>query len=267
MKCQTQKHFSIPTSANIVVRSAPERGRAIHLPVSCRQSRVLLLLVVVPGGVRDKRNTVSSRTKLCRPIKRKRRRGHNSRRGTQRSRDERETTILSLKIRTARLELIAANKELFQSESDLSQLARGLEAEVPSNWPPPLYDDDARQHFLGIVSRSSEAIGWTAWYILLFDSADRKTLIGGVGACGLPDDNGAIVIGYSLLDQFHGKGYATEALRGFLEWTRRHPGLRKVVADTFPHLTASMRVLEKCGFVPCGSGTEEGTIQFELSVR
>jgi len=72
---------------------------------------------------------------------------------------------------------------------------------------------------------------------------------------------------YSLLDQFHGKGHATEALCGFREWVRPHPHLRRVVADTFPHLTASIRVLEKNGFVHSGAGTDEGSIRFELVVR
>ena len=117
------------------------------------------------------------------------------------------------------------------------------------------------------MSENPDAVGWTAWYILLLDDMGRRTLVGAVGACGLPDGDGKIVIGYSLLDQFHGKGYATEALRGFLDWAKREPSLRKVVADTFPHLTASIRVLEKNGFVRSGVGTDEGSIRFELLVR
>lgn len=174
--------------------------------------------------------------------------------------------VPSLTIRLARLELIAATKELLLAEDDHRQLAQGLRAEVPDNWPTPLYDNDARQFFLTVVSDNPKAVGWTTWYILLCDASGKKTLIGGVGACGLPDQNGEIVIGYSLLDQFHGKGYATEALRGFLDWAKQHPELQKVIADTFPHLAASIRVLEKNGFVRCGAGADEGSIRFELVV-
>ncbi|NLF70484.1 MAG: GNAT family N-acetyltransferase [Candidatus Anammoximicrobium sp.] len=173
----------------------------------------------------------------------------------------------NLTIRLERLELIAATAELLQAEDDLRQLAQSLQADVPGNWPTPLYDRDARQVFLRIVSENSEAVGWTAWYILLRDGAGGRTLIGAIGACGLPDDTGTIVIGYSLLDQFHGKGYATEALHGFLEWGKSHPRLRRVVADTFPDLAASIRVLEKSGFVRCGAGTDEGSMRFELAVH
>ena len=96
-------------------------------------------------------------------------------------------------IRLDRLKLIAATKELLQAEDDLTQLAQGLQAEVPSNWPTPLYDHEARQHFFRVVSENAEAVGWTAWYILLCDESGSKTLIGSVGGCGLPDDEGSIV--------------------------------------------------------------------------
>jgi len=178
-----------------------------------------------------------------------------------------EKMIPNLTIRLDRLELIAATEELLQAEDDLPELARCLQADVPGNWPMPLYDSDARQHFLRVLVEHPESVGWTTWYILLLDETGGKTLIGAVGACGQPDDKGTIVVGYSLLDQFHGKGYATEALRGFLEWASPHPRLRRVVADTFPHLTASIRVLEKNGFVPSGVGFDEGAIRFELAIR
>lgn len=178
-----------------------------------------------------------------------------------------EKVVPRLTIRLDRLELVAATKELLEAEDDLERLGQHLRADVPANWPTPLYDSDARQHFLRVVSENPDAVGWTAWYILLLDDMGKRTLIGAVGACGLPDCDGKIVIGYSLLDQFHGKGYATEALRGFLDWARREPSLRKVVADTFPHLTASIRVLEKNGFARSGVGTDEGSIRFELLVR
>jgi [ribosomal protein S5]-alanine N-acetyltransferase len=175
--------------------------------------------------------------------------------------------MLHLSIQLDRLELVAATKELLQAETDHSQLARCLQAEVPSNWPTPLYDDDARQFFLSIVTENPEAVGWTNWYILLHEESGNRTLIGGIGACGLPNENGEILIGYSLLDQFHGKGFATEALQGFIGWAKKNPRLRKAIADTFPHLTASIRVLEKNGFVQAGSGADEGSIRFELAVQ
>jgi RimJ/RimL family protein N-acetyltransferase len=172
-----------------------------------------------------------------------------------------------LAIRLARLELVAATPELLQAEDDVAQLARHLAADVPRNWPPPLYDREARLHFLRVVSESPAAVGWTTWYVLVRQETGVPTLIGGVGAVGPPDDDGAILIGYSLLDQFHRQGYATEALQGFLAWADQDARLRRVVADTFPDLHASIRVLEKNGFVGCGAGAEAGSLRFERRPR
>ncbi|MCE5230855.1 GNAT family N-acetyltransferase [bacterium] len=172
---------------------------------------------------------------------------------------------MNIAIHTTRLELIAATTELLQSENDHNQLAAGLQADVPENWPMPLYDSNARSYFTSVLTENPDALGWTSWYILLLEP-DQKTLIGAVGACGLPDDEGKIVIGYSILDQFQRKGYATEALRGFLNWAKSNPRLRVVAADTYPHLLASIRVLEKSGFISCGHGIEEGSIGFRFLV-
>ena len=178
-----------------------------------------------------------------------------------------EKANVGLSTRSNRLTLVAATAELLLAEEDREQLGDKLRAQVPGNWPMPLYDADARQFFLRVVTDTPAAVGWTGWYILLPDETGQTTLIGSVGACGPPDENGVILIGYSLLDQFHGQGYATEALRAFLDWARFDPRLRKVVAETFPNLSASIRVLEKNGFVRHGEGTDEGSIRFELEVQ
>ncbi len=178
-----------------------------------------------------------------------------------------EKANAGLSIRSNRLKLVAATAELLLAEEDREQLGDKLRAQVPDNWPMPLYDVDARQFFLRVVTDTPAAVGWTGWYILLPDETGQTTLIGSVGACGPPDENGVILIGYSLLGQFHGQGYATEALRAFLDWAGSDPCLRKVVADTFPNLPASIRVLEKNGFVRHGEGADEGSIRFELELE
>jgi RimJ/RimL family protein N-acetyltransferase len=57
------------------------------------------------------------------------------------------------------------------------------------------------------------------------------------------------LLGYWIGREWWGSGIATQALTSFLEHDRARP-LRARVAR---HNVGSIRVLEKCGFLPCGS--------------
>jgi len=71
-----------------------------------------------------------------------------------------------------------------------------------------------------------------------------------------------------MLEKHQRQGYATEAVRGLLRWAFQNPEVQRVVADTLPGLTPSIRVMEKSGFAFVGEGpVEDGmrTIWYELT--
>ena len=61
------------------------------------------------------------------------------------------------------------------------------------------------------------------------------------------EKDGACEIGYGLGSAYWGRGYATEAVRRFLEYCFRERGLETVYASFFTGNEASRRVMEKCG--------------------
>ena len=65
---------------------------------------------------------------------------------------------------------------------------------------------------------------------------------------GEPDETGTIEIGYGTYPGLYRQGYMTEMVGGLLEWARRQPGVRRVVADTEAENVASQKVLERNGF-------------------
>ena len=65
-------------------------------------------------------------------------------------------------------------------------------------------------------------------------------------------------IGYGILEEYRGQGFATEAVRTVLKWAFPHPKTKAVEAETDPDNAASQRVLMKCGFRPNGETGEEG---------
>ncbi|MFD0688923.1 GNAT family N-acetyltransferase [Actinomadura fibrosa] len=70
--------------------------------------------------------------------------------------------------------------------------------------------------------------------------------IGGLGFHGAADENGTVTIGYGLVPAAQGRGYATEALRGLLEYARE-AGASSVEGDTDHHNVASQRVMAAAG--------------------
>lgn len=162
-----------------------------------------------------------------------------------------------------RVRLVPGTVELLEAEDEPARFSQLLQATVPAGWPPGFYDRPAREFFLEVLRTRPDAVGWTVWYVVLPGSeGDSPVVIGAIGACGPPDDQGEIVIGYSIVDSYRGHGYATESLRGFLGWAFGHPELRRIVADTFAELTPSIGVLQKNGFERGGEGHDPGSIRF-----
>src|ERR1700730_16632934 len=96
---------------------------------------------------------------------------------------------------------------------------------------------------------------------------DPRVLVGVAGFKGSPK-GGFVEIGYSILEAQQRKGYSTEVVRALIAWAFQQPGAQAIVGHTLPGLTASIRVMEKCGFVFVGDGpVADGmqTIRCELT--
>lgn len=88
------------------------------------------------------------------------------------------------------------------------------------------------------------------------------TVLGSIGFFGPPEpaDDGVAEteVGYGLVAEAHGWGFATEALRGLLVHTDA-AGVR-VRASVAPENAASLRVLAKCGFTQLRGSNEDGEL-------
>ena len=95
------------------------------------------------------------------------------------------------------------------------------------------------------------------WYAMWMIELKDGRHIGDLCFKGLSPD-GITEVGYGILEEFQGRGCATEALKALLDWAFQDPCVTAVEAETDPDNRASQRVLEKCGFVPNGKIGEEG---------
>jgi RimJ/RimL family protein N-acetyltransferase len=105
--------------------------------------------------------------------------------------------------------------------------------------------EDAGRYLENVYRRGYAENGFGAWLVTLKDSGEP------IGLCGLfkrpyldwPD------LGYSLLPEFEGKGYAYEAAFAALSYVQRAMGKTELLAIVSEANTRSRRLLEKLGFV------------------
>jgi RimJ/RimL family protein N-acetyltransferase len=187
-----------------------------------------------------------------------------------------ENTPFFKDIHTPRLDLLAITPALLRCEmaggAEFPVRFRALAgAEIPGEWPPRDWDPHVLEFLLRQIAAQPETEGWTRYLALRHGDSGGRTLIGTVGA--IPPGTemahaapGEIEVGYGVLPAFQQRGFATEALAGMMEWVCSRMRVDAFVAQTFPQLAASIRVLEKSGFERAGEGFEEGTILFRRQV-
>lgn len=94
-------------------------------------------------------------------------------------------------------------------------------------------------------------MGYGYWAV---EEKETGAFVGEVGFADFqrviePALDGMPEMGWVLAPQVHGKGYATEAVRGALDWGDAHFGATPTVCLIDPENRPSLRVAEKCGFV------------------
>jgi len=105
----------------------------------------------------------------------------------------------------------------------------------------------------GCLRHPEQRVWYAPWSIETTDG----TRVGDLCFKGLGAD-GETEIGYGILEESRGKGYATEAVDAAVRWALSQPGVTRVEAETEPDNVPSVRVLRKCGFQPAGKTGAEG---------
>ena len=105
-------------------------------------------------------------------------------------------------------------------------------------------EDDAMRWITTGPRSNYERLGFGHYAVVLKETGEA------IGMCGLRTRAGLEHpdLGYAILERHWGHGYAVEAARAVLDYTRTTLGLRHVLAICAPANRASIVVLEKLGF-------------------
>lgn len=152
-------------------------------------------------------------------------------------------------IHTERLRQIELRADAIESllKGDLVSAGRLQGFEIPVEFLETINNAFLKVQMERLLLRPSVR-GWCVRVIIR--EKDEK-VIGHSGFHGHLRDVGRAEIGYLIFKNFRGKGYATEAALGLVNWAREQ-GVEKVFAAVSSKNHSSIRVAERAGFHPTG---------------
>ena len=151
-----------------------------------------------------------------------------------------------MQIKTPRLTITRFSPDIAQTVYENSQ-----DDDTRRFVPDEVYNsvEEARETIEFLMSRYESTDGPFVYPIITNDSGKN---IGYIQICKL--DEGTWEIGYHIAKDFTGKGFATEAVKAFLPAMAQNHNLKEVYGICLAENTASVHVLEKCGFTQIYQG-------------
>lgn len=167
--------------------------------------------------------------------------------------------MVELALQTERMELrLLPVRAAAVLPEDRGEAARSLGARLPAAWPDANLLGVLRRH--AAASPEEECFG--VWVMIERTSG---SVVGDIGFHGPPDGSGAVEVGYSVIPDRRGRGYASEAADALVSWALARPDVHAVVAGCDPENAPSIATLERVGFRR--TGTANGEIRWRYMGR
>lgn len=171
-----------------------------------------------------------------------------------------------MSIFTPRLELISATEKMLEAELEgRMRLQQVLNAQVPTSWPPELYDAAAARSALSSIRSTPDSAEWGVHYFLVQANPWQTAVLIGAGGYKGPPEDGAVEIAYSVVPDKQRRRYGLEAVEGLVSHAFSRPAVRRVVAHTPADGAASIGLLEKAGFRRVDEEEDAETIRYQVT--
>ncbi len=154
---------------------------------------------------------------------------------------------MMIRLETPRLTLIALTvQQMRWQRDDFARLEQALGLAASGQQLEDELQPIVSRAISHIRRRPHHARWHCQWAAVL--KAERR-IIGSLAFKGPPDRDNAVEIGYGFDPFYHNRGLATEAVTEMVRWALTEDGVETVIAETANMNVASMRVLQKVGFV------------------
>jgi ribosomal-protein-alanine N-acetyltransferase len=169
------------------------------------------------------------------------------------------TQSAGLHLRSERLDLVACTAAMGHAAMlEPERLGQLLGAHPADGWPLKAVGGFL-PYYVARLERDGSLLGWGVWLVL---QAKERLIIGDIGLHGKPTREGVAEIGYGIVPQYRGQGYASEAGRAIVAWAFSHVRVKRLIATCEVDNAASAAVLTKLGM--CRAGMVEHLLKWEL---
>ncbi len=135
-------------------------------------------------------------------------------------------------------------------------------AKLVTSWNPdgsPISEDEARQRIDRMTANHSRNRK-DGFYHLCLAIVERNTgdIVGWCGIDNTEPERPATVLFYIIAEKYRNRGYATEAVKGLIDYALHELALPRIDSCTVFENIPSKRVMEKAGMTHIRSSLEEG---------
>ena len=156
-------------------------------------------------------------------------------------------------IHTPRLRLMTMElAHLAAIVRDPFSLGELLGVAIPEQWPayPAAYP-----HALDLL-RKNPLRSYSGWWLYLFADPAHQVLVGCGGFKDAPDANGVVEVGCEIAPAFRCRGFATEAMRGLINYACTRPEVRAIDAYSQAQPGGQSALLEAVDMIRIGDALE-----------
>ncbi len=144
--------------------------------------------------------------------------------------------IIPLDYRQLRL-YIHGNRKL-EKELRISHTVRIISSEVR----------DRVEYLILPQMKKASGDGYLFYTFWLVIEKSSRNIAAELGFKGIPNNKNEVEIGYGTFFGYRRKGIMTEAVGGMIEWAKKHPDIKYILAETDETNLASIKVVQKNNF-------------------
>jgi RimJ/RimL family protein N-acetyltransferase len=153
-----------------------------------------------------------------------------------------------LVLKAGALSLLAYDRALAEVQArDPSAFFTRLGVAPAAPWPPEPFGAEGAAWVAQAFARDADGEGWRGWMLIADAESAQRRLVGVAALVGRPDFEGEVELGFGVLPDWRGRGFAGAAIEMLTRWACEN-GARRVIVHVEAGDSPARRMLARNGY-------------------